>query len=367
MGLSIKKSTLAKGFVIFVVLSVAVMVGILIWTTNRNTWLQVTEFKLIFIPILLGLATFRWLFDGMAFVAMDKYNSDSSLGIGRAAVIRLEGSLVAAVVPVLVGTFSMHAYLLHKERMKLSESMAITVLRAVLPVFLFLLNIPILFFMKADPVSGKFFAQFIRVISLPLAVIIVFFIITLFYPHQIKNVASALIRWWGRIKFIHIERIIVVEERFFHEIDQFSKIFWIYLKERKLVMLRATGWILIAFLADYFMALSILWGFGYHPSLVRALAVQFLMRPIIFLAPTPGGAGIWEFTYLGFYSLFMPQHLIGVAVLMWRLLLTYFPSIAGVVFLMMEFKGDEKLRQFLLEKGELPEEDIENLNGTIQT
>jgi uncharacterized protein (TIRG00374 family) len=366
MGLSIKKSILSKGFVIFIILSVAVIVGILLWTTDRRTWFQVTEFKLFFIPILLGLATFRWFLDGMAFVAMDRHNSDSSLGIGRAAVIRLEGSLVAAVVPVLVGTFSMHAYLLHKERMKLSESMAMTVLRAILPVFLFLLNIPILFFMKTDPASGKFFAQFIKVISLPLVVIVVFFIITLFYPHQIKNVASSLIRWWGRIKFIHIDRIIMVEERLFHEIDQFSKIFWTYIRERKLVMLRATVWILAAFLADYFMALSILWGFGFRPSFVRALAVQFLMRPIIFIAPTPGGAGIWEFTYLGFYSLFMPQHLIGVAVLMWRLLITYFPSIAGVFFLTREFKGDEKLRQFLLEKGVLPEEKIESLKGTIR-
>jgi uncharacterized protein (TIRG00374 family) len=187
----------------------------------------------------------------------------------------------------------------------------------------------------------------------------VFFIITLFYPHKIKNTASSLVRWWGRIKFLHVERIIALEERLFHEIDQFSKIFWTYLKKRKFMIVRATGWILAAFIADYFIAIAILWGFGFHPSLLRALAVQFLIRPIIYLAPTPGGAGIWEFTYLGFFSLFMPQYLIGVSVLIWRMLVTYLPSAVGAIFLTRDFHHDSRLRQILLEKGALPEEDSE--------
>jgi len=366
VGLSVKKSTLARGFLVFIVLSVAVMVGILLWTTDQETWSRMSTFQWIFVPVILGLGILRWLLDGMAFVTMTKQSSHSSIRVGRAAVIRLEGSLVASVVPVLVGTFSMHAYLLHKERLKVSESVAVTVLRAILPVFLFLFNIPILFFMKTDPASGKFFAQFIKVISLPLVVIVLFLIVTLFYPQKIKKVASAFVWWWGRIKIIHVERIIALEERLFHEIDQFSRIFWNYLKERKLMLVRASGWILAAFMADYFIALSILWGFGFHPPLVRGLAVQFLVRPIIFFAPTPGGAGIWEFTYLGFYSLFMPQSLIGIAVLIWRLVMTYVPSVVGAVFLTREFRRDERLRQFLLEKGVLPEEDLESMGDTNQ-
>ena len=317
----------------------------------------------VFVPVLLIMAVVRWLLDGMAFVTMAKHGSRSSVSLGRATVIRLEGSLVAAVVPVLLGTFSMHAYLLHREKMNVSESVAITVLRAIVPIFIFLFNIPILMFMKADPATGNFFARFIEVISLPVVVIIVFFIITLFYPHKIKELASSLIRWWGRIKFLHIERIIAMEERFFHEIDQFSKILWLYLKKKKQMLFKTGGWILSAFIADYFIAIAILWGFGINPPLVRALAIQFLMRPIIFLAPTPGGAGIWEFTYLGFYSLFMPQRLIGVSVLIWRVLVTYIPSIVGTVFLTKEFHRDAQLKKMLLEKGELPEEDFHVLES----
>lgn len=350
MGLGVKESHFRKGLLLFVLLSVGVMIAIMFWTTEPDTWHQLKRFQLIFIPLLLALGVIRWYFDGLFFVTLAKQGHESPLSIHRAAIIRLEGTVLAAVLPILVGTFSMHAYLLHKEKLKISESMAITVIRSIIPVFLFLLNIPILIFLKDDTESSRFFTQLIKVISLPIAVIIVFFVITLFYPHKIKRVATAGVHWLGRMKFKHSEeRILAIEQRIFHEIDQFSHVFWTYLREKKWVLFQSALCIFTAFLIDYFIALAILWGFGYHPSLIRAVAIQFLMRPIIYFALTPGGAGIWEVTYLGFFSLFMPQSLIGIAVLIWRLLLTYLPIVVGTFFMFHEFGKDHKFKEFIVE------------------
>jgi uncharacterized protein (TIRG00374 family) len=302
--------------------------------------------------------------DGMAFVTMARMGTGTRLGVGRAVEIRLEGSLVANVVPVILGTFSMHAYLLHKEKMKLSESIALTVLRAILPIFLFLFNIPIFFLIKTSLEGGPFFSQFIKVVSIPVIIIIVFLIITLFYPHKIKSVASTLLRWWGRIKIIHLDRIIAAEERLFQEVDQFSKILWTYLREKKHMLGAALLWIFAAYVCDHLMALAMLWGFGYYPPVVNAVAYQFLIRPIIYLAPTPGGAGIWEFSYLGFFSSqHAPDSLTGVLVLIWRLMFTYIPCMVGALCLAREFRRDKALKEMMLKKGELPEEDLEGENG----
>lgn len=359
MGISVSKSALTKGFLAFILLSLGIMVGLIVWTTDSNTWSNLAKFHWQIVPLIIILAIVRWYFDGMAFVTMAKHGSVSNISLNRAAIIRLEGTLVASVVPVLVGTFSMHAYLLHKEKMKLSEAMAITILRAILPVLIFLLNIPILMLMKSNPMGDQFFGKLLQAISLPVVVIIVFFVITLFYPHKIKNMASSLVRWWGRIRFIHVEKIIKLEERVFHEIDQFSKIFWIYLRRRKFMLLKASLWIMAAFVADYFIAIAILWGFGYRPDILPALGMQFLMRPIIYFAFTPGGAGIWEFTYVGFFSLFMPKSLYGISVLLWRLFVSHIPAIVGGIFLIKEFNRDKGLKDMILQKGKLPEEDID--------
>ncbi|NQT24750.1 flippase-like domain-containing protein [candidate division KSB1 bacterium] len=369
MGLGIKESHFRKGLILFVLLSVSVMIGIMFWTTETDTWEQLKKFQLIYIPLLFALSILRWYFDGLFFVTLARHGHKSPLSINRAVVIRLEGTVLAAVLPILVGTFSMHAYLLHKEKLKISESMAITVLRSIIPVFLFLLNIPILIFLKEDAESSRFFTQLIKVLSLPIAVILVFFVITLFYPNQIKRLATAIVRWLGRMKFKHSEeRIMALEQRLFHEIDQFSRIFWTYLREKKWVLFQATLCILMAFLVDYLIALAILWGFDYHPSVVRAIAIQFLMRPIIYFALTPGGAGIWEITYLGFFSLFIPHSLTGMAVLIWRLLLTYLPIVIGTFFMIHEFGKDHKLKDFIVEnrdEDEDEDEDEANLDNNV--
>ena len=128
------------------------------------------------------------------------------------------------------------------------------------------------------------------------------------------------------------------------------------------MMLKATLWILAAIIADYFFAIVILWGMGFHPPLMRLLAIQFLMRPLIFLAPTPGGTGIWDFTYFGFFSAFVPKHLIGVCVLLWRCMMTYLPSIIGAALLTREFHSDATLREMVMEKGQMPEDELDDID-----
>ncbi|HDQ45265.1 MAG TPA: flippase-like domain-containing protein [bacterium] len=349
MSLGVKESHLRNGFVIFILVSVALMVGILFWTTDRDTWLQMRNFRLGFVPLLIILSVIRWYMDGMFFVILAKHGHKSSISLNRSTIIRLEGTVLSAVIPILVGTFAMHAYLLHKERFKVSESVAMTVLRAILPIFLFLFNIPILFLFRNESGSSKFFTQLIEVVSPPIAISVVFFIIALFCPNHMKRGATVLVRWFGKIKrFKHgEEKLLALEQRVFREIDHFSNIFWMYLKERKGVLIHATFWIFLAFFVDYLVAVAIIWGFGYYPLFWRAIAVQMLIRPIIYLAPTPGGVGIWELSYLGFFSLYMPHSLIGISVLIWRLLLSYIPIIIGGFYTVHEFGRDENFRKMM--------------------
>ena len=96
------------------------MVFILVWTTDRNTWSYIKDFQWSYVPLLLGIFVVRWIIDGMAFVTMAKHGSKANLKMTRATAIRLQGHTLTLVVPFLVGTFSMHTYQLHKEKMTVS-------------------------------------------------------------------------------------------------------------------------------------------------------------------------------------------------------------------------------------------------------
>jgi len=357
MNFKLKKSTFVKSILGFLLLSAAVMIGLLLWSTDADTWRSFLHFKWWYMPVLLVLAALRWFLDGMAFVEMAKHGAGSSLKVGRAAVIRLITSMIASIIPILVGTLSVHTYLLKKEKINFSESFAIATLRSIIPVFLFLVNIPIIFLMKGNPFGGEFFTTILEVISVTIVIVVLFFIVTLFYPHKIQNTISRLIHFWGRTKLIQVEKILKWEEKIFVEIEQFSNILWKYFKERKMMLVRASGWVFSAYFFDYLIAIVIIWGFGFNPNILKLLALQFLMKPIIYLAITPGGAGIWEVTYVGFFLLFMPKSLIGVSILLWRLLVSYLPSIAGSILLVREYKRDKALKQFLFAEGDLDKVD----------
>ena len=75
------------------------MMFILIWTTDRNTWVHIMDFQVKYIPLLLAIGVVRWYIDGMAFFTMAKHGSKASLHINRATIIRIQGHTLATVVP----------------------------------------------------------------------------------------------------------------------------------------------------------------------------------------------------------------------------------------------------------------------------
>lgn len=228
--------------------------------------------------------------------------------------------------------------------------MAVSAIRAILPILLFLLNVPILALMQWEANQGSIFERFVDAVSVPVVVAVFIVLMALFFPDRIKTAASWLLKWWGKINAGPGEEIAAVEEKLLHEIDQFSRIFRLYVKDKPKRLLAASGWVLATFFADALIAIIVLWGFGIHPPVLKAVAVQFLIWPIIYLAPTPGSTGVFELTYLGFYSLYMPKPLIGLAILVFRLVITYLPMLAGVWFLAREFRRDTRLRKMVLEQ-----------------
>jgi uncharacterized protein (TIRG00374 family) len=354
MGSLDKASFLKKGLIVFTAVMATAMAGILIWTTKRETWTRFSELRPIFIPLLLGLSILRWFLDGMTLRCVTGKGSHAAFGIGRAAVIRLEGNAVANVFPVFFGIFSTHTYLMHKEKIPWSESAAAAVLRSAMPVLLFLGNIPLLALRRSEPGHGAFFGRFIEAISLPVAAVVVCTVAALFYPNRIKKLVWTLVRLVARIRLFHADRLLVMEERLFHGIDRFSQVVWRYFREKKSRMLIMGLWLGAAFCVDGFIALSILWALGASPPVLQALAVQFLIWPIAYMMPVPGGAGVLDFSYLGFFSLYIPQALSGAAVLLWRMLSTYLPVGAGFYFLVREFRRDSRLREWLQGKKKAP-------------
>ncbi|MBN2201623.1 flippase-like domain-containing protein [bacterium] len=320
------------------------MIGILIWTTEAETWLHLSDFRWWVIPIVFGLASLRWIFDGMVFHALTGHSPGKRVRPLRTAVIRLIGNLISVVVPVFVGVFSAHTYLLKREKLQWGESVAVTIMRAVLPVFLFLFNIPIMLWWRMQGNERTALQTTIEALMIPVIGAVILVAAGLFFPERIHRVVSSVVRRLRRDPL----RIAALEEKLAGEFMHFSRVFRCYFREKFGCLAAACGWLLAMFAADSAVAISIVRGFGFRPDPVQALAFLFMIWPIVYLMPTPAGTGAFEFSYLGFYALFMPTALIGLAVLIVRIMLTYLPMIAGSVLLVREFRKDSRLKSMVM-------------------
>lgn len=66
-------------------------------------------------------------------------------------------------------------------------------------------------------------------------------------------------------------------------------------------------------------------------SIVAGLALSALLLFLLSFLPTPGGSGLGEALFVLVYSATVPTHLLGVAVLLWRLFYQYLPAALGAI------------------------------------
>lgn len=329
---------LRRGFLVYFSLSlvaIAVIVGL---TAERKTWSNLIGFDFRYLLLIFGVIFLRWYFDGLSLRALVNNNPRAQLGTRRAVEIRLEGVFASATLPVLLGSTAFQTYLLHRERIPVGESAAISSIRAILPIFLFVVGIPGLFLIGFQNEGNQFFVKFIKIAILPILLSLFFFILALFLPGWIKGIAAGVIRALLKMRVIGKEKIYRIETRVFDEIDTLSAILRHYLRRGRLGVLEAMVYIVISFVAEFGIAILLLRGFGINPPVIRALVVQFFLRSILYFAPSPGGSGFNEFGYMGFFSLYAPHFLVGISVFLWRLLTAYLPIFAGGTILIWRVK-----------------------------
>jgi uncharacterized protein (TIRG00374 family) len=61
--------------------------------------------------------------------------------------------------------------------------------------------------------------------------------------------------------------------------------------------------------------------------------------------PTPGGSGVAEVGFASLFSFFVPLHLLGLFVGVWRLIVFYFNLCIGAIILLTEIKKSKRRKR----------------------
>ena len=325
-------------FILVSLIALGVIVGV---TVTKETWMRLNQFSLNYLLIMVISVVLRWLFDGLSLRALIHGNPRLKIGFWKATKMRLQCTFVAIVLPVVLGSTAFQVYLLHKEKVSTGESVAITSIRAILPMLIFVLLVPLFCFLGFQDGTKPLFVKLIRLASAPLVMSLAAFTIAIVFPNWIKKAFSGttnLIRKIDWLKFKNLEK---AEHWLNNEVDELHTALTAYWRNGKWSLALATFWCILFLLMELSIAVLILSGFGIHVQLLKAFGIQFLLKAFLYLAPTPGGSGINEFSYLGFFGMYAPKYLLGVAVLMWRFFAYYISVIAGGILMLKDHRIDQ--------------------------
>jgi len=120
------------------------------------------------------------------------------------------------------------------------------------------------------------------------------------------------------------------------EIEKFSALFR-QMSKNKPMLLKLSLITVVQLTANFLIGNIIYLSFGLSGAdTLTLLACQAFVAMISSFAPTPGAIGAAEGSFALFFSLFFPNKLVSLAVVLWRLITFYLPIIIGLLFTILE-------------------------------
>jgi uncharacterized protein (TIRG00374 family) len=98
----------------------------------------------------------------------------------------------------------------------------------------------------------------------------------------------------------------------------------------------------LLYLNKFTLAWLVMRGLGAEGAFGTTLAVQALLHPVLYVAPTPGGSGLAELAIGALMALVMPAGLLGPFALLYRVLLVHAPATAGAFVLAAELASPRR-------------------------
>jgi len=292
-----------------------------------------------------GVWTLSWILLGIIFYVIRhlayayrlKLLSDHEFTWKKAIQLIFIWEFSTAVSPTSLGGSAVAMLFLSQEKIRTAKAVTIVLYSVVLDTLFFVVSLPLLFLILGARVIRPEMTGLYDMNGYGITFLVVFIVMTtygfIFYygifhrPDKIKKFLNFISRWkiLGRYK----GRIKRTGEDIEKSSKQLRKKKWQF--HVRAVLASFTAWI-------FKFALMFCVIYAFIVSIPRTLENTLLiygryesMFAITAASPTPGGAGLAEFLFGGFYSDFVPLSLAVVLAFVWRLIAYYTYLFAGVI------------------------------------
>ncbi|HAH95627.1 MAG TPA: hypothetical protein DHD79_01775 [Firmicutes bacterium] len=320
------KGLVKKGIIITLAVSLLITVFMLFDTVDQRTWSGILKFNPIFILVAGLMLIGSWIVEALRLKVLSNMLGEH-LGHKDSMLISLATTFTSNVTPLTTGGPPTQVYFLHKKGLSVGKATVVVSMRVALTTIVrsFLAPVFYVIFRSYFPnfPAGEVLFFAISFISALTAV-----------PLLMPNAFRKIFQWIMARKTVRRilgDRFDAAFARVMTTAEEFRANLSLIFKEKK-------GQLLIVFLLTIlywplYLAIApvmLLFGLGMKVVLTTVLVVQFVWLFLISCVPVPGGSGVTEIGFAALFKLFgVPQHLLGIFVVIWRVFTFYLNTFVG--------------------------------------
>ncbi|HEY9018174.1 flippase-like domain-containing protein [Thiomicrospira sp.] len=236
---------------------------------------------------------------------------------------------VSNITPLATGGGVAQVWFLRRHAVPVGAAMTATTIRTVLAILMIFSAAPILWAWLPD-LGGEARGLIQTGFWLAIGTYALGFFLVLFKTDWLIRLLLALMAGLCRINLLSQARFVTIKRHWIREMRRFSRGFRMYF---------AGGWFWVSasvlstavfLIALFSFPALIFWALGYDLSYWITLAKMVVTTFIMYFSPTPGGSGIAEGVFGGFFSAdLLTTHLV-LAVVVWRALTIYLGMLIGL-------------------------------------
>ena len=296
---------------------------VIYFTVDIHTLRHLNRFQPWSLVIALILLVIGLYFDGTRLMHL-VHISGEKIRLIEAVQVVFGNYFLALLTPGAAGGAVAQVMFLRKAGVPIGKASVLIVVRTLLSIFFLLICLPIVFYYDPGILPGV--SENVRATVSAAIVLCILSIIGLI-----------------RTSVLHY-CLVVLTKRFSN--DRRRWIFAIYRDVRGAVFMLSSAPAsmfkvliesIISLLALYSVVPILFMGMGVDINFPQIIGRMILLNILLYFAPTPGGSGIAEGVFIFLFSTFLPSGTVGIAAVVWRIIVEYLPFIIGLYFTIKVF------------------------------
>lgn len=304
---------------------------------GEETWQGVAALGGGFVTLLFAVEAVRMLLEAFGLLVLVNCTQGERITLIESLELTLEAYFIGQLIPLSAAGVPYQGFLLTRKGVRAGWATALVIVKGFVPGVFFFLVLVVTAISAALKWEGVAEAGiFLKIVgplsALPIGLIVSVLVIMLKFPalfdRLVDRIAAVLARKLpGKASQRVEEARVMLEEESHIFRDALSTLG----RHKRVILMWGVLLIVLAFVAEFVVAVVIMWGFGYWGAGIMPVILQCLIRPIMFASPTPGSLGVGEGAYIGLFAVYLPAHFVGVSLVLWRLVVYFVPMFVGGV------------------------------------